>query len=175
MKIIERKELYEKLYFHELDVREKLLGRLKLPMTAFAILTAMAFFLFNDNIKEKVDEQSCIFITIYIVGCITLLLSIFFFIKSWYGYTYKMIPNAVVIENYYQEIYDFYFIQDKDKYEKWTNEAFDEYLLTMFRDYAAFNTVNNDKKSYNLYLSNTAMLISLLLLSIAYYPYFSLI
>ena len=40
----ERREFYEKLYFHELDVREKLEGRLKLPMTIFAIVSAMAIF-----------------------------------------------------------------------------------------------------------------------------------
>lgn len=175
MDIVERKEFYEKLYFHELDVREKLVSRLKLPMTAFAILTAMTFFLFNDNLKEKSGELSCIFLAIFTSGCLALFFSIFFFIRSWYGYTYKMLPNAVVIENYYKEIYDNYFDIDEDKSEEWTNEAFNEYLLTTFRDYAAFNTVNNDRKSYFLYLSNTAMLISLLLLSFAYYPYYSLI
>jgi predicted outer membrane lipoprotein len=175
MEINNRKDFYEKLYFYELDFREKLESRLKLPMTAFAILTAMALFLFDDNLKEKTNELSCIFLVIYIAGCLMLLLSIFFFIRSWYGYTYKMLPNAVVIENYYQDMYAHYNDLNKEKSKEWTNDKFDEYLLTTFRDYAAFNTVNNDKKSYNLYLSNTAMLISLALLFVAYYPYYSLV
>tara|TARA_R110001583_G_scaffold177935_1_gene333586 strand:- start:276 stop:803 length:528 start_codon:yes stop_codon:yes gene_type:complete len=175
MDMKDRKGFYEKIYFHEIDVRDKLEGRLKLPMTVFAVLIAMALFLFNDSIKEKTCELSFIFITIYTNACLIFILSVFFFIKSWYGYTYKMIPNAIAIENYYQEIYESYLSQDENEAVAWTNEAFEEYLLTTFRDYAAFNTVNNDKKSYNLYLSNTLMLISLLLFSIAYYPYYSIL
>ena len=175
MELKERKEFYEKLYFHELEVREKLDARLKMPMTVFTILSAMALFLFNDNVRGKSGELSCAFMLIFLVGCAALFCSIFFFIRSWYGYTYKMLPNAVVLENYYQETYEYYSEKSRKNAMGWTNEAFGEYLHQTFRDYAAHNTVNNDRKSHNLYLSNTAMLISLLVLTIAYYPYYSLI
>ncbi|MCY7297057.1 hypothetical protein [Alteromonas sp. a30] len=175
MNTTERREFYEKLYFHELEVREKLEGRLKLPMTIFAIVTAMVLFLFNEIIVKKSFEPDAFFLTIYGGGVVALVVFIFFFVKSWYGYTYKMVPNAVVIENYFQEISEHYNEVDAEHAETWSKEAFEEYLLSTFRDYAAHNTVNNDRKSYNLYKSITALIIAFSLFAVAYYPYYNFI
>ena len=173
MNIKERREFYEKIYFHELDVREKLENRLKLPMTMFAIVSTMAIFLFNDIIVRNFFEPEALFLTVYFSAIISTILSIFFFIKSWYGYIYKMIPNTITLENYFQEINISYKEIDNEHAEEWTNEAFEEYLLSTFKDYAAHNTINNDRKSYNLYNSLTALIIAFLLFIFAYYPYYN--
>ncbi|MDO6561212.1 hypothetical protein [Paraglaciecola chathamensis] len=175
MDISERKDFYEKLYFHELDIRDKLDQRLKLSMTVFAIIGAMALYLFDDSRRDKIQDVSCIFVVLYFSACISFLASIIFFIKSWYGYTYKMLPDAVTLENYYQDTFNHYMDIDERNAQNWTNESFKEYLLITFRDYVAANTVNNDKKAYNLHLSNSAILIAFFLYLISYYPYYSIL
>jgi hypothetical protein len=132
----------------------------------------MGLFLFNEIIVKKQFIPNNFFLVIYIVGCLTLALSIAFFIKSWYGYKYKMIPNSIAMENYYGQIREHYEGIDEDNHDDWTNEAFQEYLLSSFRDYSAYNTVNNDRKSYNLHRSISALLMSFFLFVIPYYPYY---
>ncbi len=144
-------------------------------MTIFAIVSAMALFLFNEIIVKKSFEPDAFFSVIFFGGIVSLITSIVFFVKSWYGYTYKMVPNAVVLENYFQDINEHYNKIELENSETWTNEAFEEYLLSTFRDYAAHNTVNNDRKSYNLYKCVTALIISFLLFVVAYYPYYNFI
>lgn len=175
MDINSRRELYEKIYYYELDQREKLESRLKIPMTIFAIEFSMALFLFNKIIVIKNFSPDEFFWVIYTGGCVSLIISIFFFIKSWYGYKYKLIPTSIDIENYYRDTKEHYYKIDTDKFESWTNEAFQEYLLESYRNYGAYNTINNDRKSYNLHNCISTLLISFILFAISYYPYYTFV
>tara|TARA_R110001583_G_scaffold187532_1_gene348927 strand:- start:2916 stop:3644 length:729 start_codon:yes stop_codon:yes gene_type:complete len=188
MNLKERSDFYEKIYFYDLDLRDKLEGRLKIPMTLFALLTAMMVYLINEAVVKKSFIPSISFYFLFFTACLSFLISVFYFIKSWYGYKYKLIPNSVVLENYFIDIQNHYkkiefenhFLDIQKPYTKtdetqpseWTKEAFQVYLLNSFRDYGSHNTVNNDKKSFNLHRSITFILIAFALLTFSFFPYY---
>jgi hypothetical protein len=175
MKTKDRAEYYEKLYFQELDSRNKIENRLRLPFTIFAIVFAMVGFLFNEALVVKNVTLSGFFWLFYISSTIALILSIFFFVKAWYGYTYLLMPEASIQEGYYSEILESYRTDYPKMAESWASEAFQEYLLATYSKYASHNTQNNDKKSDNLHKSITSLLISFTLASVSYLPYYNAI
>jgi|TARA_R100001129_G_scaffold66309_2_gene45282 hypothetical protein len=172
MDVEERRGFYEKLYFHELEVRDKIEGRLKLPMASFVITSGMAVYLYNSLLNTCLGADNNLLSGLYLGGLLFLAISIYFFIRAWFGYTYKMIPDTVSLENYYQEILEKYSKASPSDAIDWTSEAFSEYLLTTFRDYSAHNTVNNDKKAHYLHRSISTVLLSFLLYVSCYYPYY---
>lgn len=173
MNLEERIDFYEKLYFHELDVKEKLDSKLKMPLTIFAVVFTMAIFLLNQIFVEKSFIASAIFWLSYTTGWFSLGFSIVYFVKSWYGYNYKMLPIASRIEEYYLELKNFYEEMNKKESKQWHEEAFDEYLLTMFKSYSSHNTVNNDRKNFFLYRSITSLIIAFSLIAASYLPYYN--
>ncbi len=173
MNRVDRRKFYEKLYFHELEVRDKVENRLKLPFSIFAIVFTLAVFLFNEVLVKKSVTVDAFFWTVYLGALLALVFAVGFFIVSWYGYTYKMLPTASDVEAYYGQILTDYQKVSPHKARAWAKEAFDDYLMETFKTYATHNTRNNDRKAFYLHRCVTALIISFMLICVAFYPYYN--
>lgn len=152
------KELYEKLYFHEIESREHLNGRLQTPLgIIMSIIAILAFMLQNLN-KDVWSLGSLIFYIFFFGSVLSIGISIYFFVRSWYGNTYSFIPSAGETEAYRKILIDTYkpYPDGKNIAESY----FDEYVLNCYINCSSINTACNDERSINLHKTNTFIIVT---------------
>lgn len=163
-------ELYEKLYFHEIDIREKFNARLQLPLAILvAIISFLGFLLQNANKTELSGFFLFLFWSGYVLSCIATTLAIYFFIKSWYGYTYQFIPSANSTEEYHTELIELY--SDFEDKEELISKGINDYLYKYYAECSSVNTENNDKKAISLHKAMTSIICAVVLSFLAFIPY----
>ena len=145
-------KLYEKLYFHELEIRDKLIGRLQISLTVIAILLGFLAFMLRNKADVASSTAVSIFWILFVISTVLIAASIIFFILSWYGYKYKLLPTASETDNYKNELFDHY--KEYENSDELATNALNQYIYESFRDWSSENTTINDKKSFYLYLTN---------------------
>jgi hypothetical protein len=159
-------ELYEKLYFHEVDAREKIAARLQIPLAILLSITSVfAIFLKGADFTNYSGWN----ITFFVIVAISLLLhgvSAAYFIKSFYGHSYEFIPTAVDSETYRQELISTY--REFDDRDELVRKYFKEYLFKYYSECATKNTLANDQRSKFIHKCNTYFVINLIPLILAF-------
>lgn len=148
-------ELYEKLYFHEMEVRERITGRVQITFalvaTGYTILSYMLRML-------DYNELRCAIVLFAIFSGLTFVLSficLYFLVRAFWGNTYKGMPSPVKIDEYREEL-----IVHKKNIEIYNSSypnhlqpevdvdsGVADYLYKKFRDCSAHNTEVNDRRS----------------------------
>lgn len=136
--------LYEKLYFHELETREKILNRLQIPL---AII--VSFVSFYGYVAKGIDLSSGLWdVILYIfllASLILFALSLYNFIRAFFNHTYELIPTAVETEGYRNQLIEHY--NGYPTSGQLVDDAFDNYLYKYYAECATANTKINDKRS----------------------------
>lgn len=136
--------LYEKLYFHELETREKILNRLQIPL---AII--VSFVSFYGYVAKGIDLTSGLWnVVLYmflLVSLILFTLSLYNFIRAFFNHTYELIPTAVETEDYRNQLIEHY--KDYPTSGQLVEDAFDNYLYKYYAECATANTKINDRRS----------------------------
>ena len=172
MKYEKRFEFYEKLYFNERELREKIEGRYRTPLTLFAVLFAFIGFMAKELFSENALSFGYGVWLPFTLSVLSFLLAAFHLSRSLYGYHYQLMPTPDVLEQYREEIKAKYRKIDPQYAIEWTNGAFEDYLFTMYIEYTTQNTKNNDTKSLNLSRCVRSLIATFLLVGLAYVPYF---
>lgn len=163
-------ELYEKLYFHEIEVREKLGGRLQTPMAIIVSLIGVLTYLLQNFDKEHNGTSVTAFLFLFVLSSVTLVIAVYFFVRSWYGNTYAFLPSAEATEQYrllLQKTYEQY--KDGDTLaETYLND----YLCTKYIACATQNTQCNDLRSLYLHKTNGTLIASTILVAVSYLVFF---
>lgn len=151
-----KKELlkfYEKLYFHEIDYRDKLTARLQLPLAIYiSFLSLFGFMVRNINFECKIN--SLILFMFFIVFSIALLIiGIVFFIKAFYGHTYEFIPTANETEIYRLKLESTY--EEYENGSELANTYLEDYLYKYYYECSSNNANVNDKRSESLHKANS--------------------
>ena len=155
-------DLYEKLYFHEIELREKIIGRLQITLSIiFPILGGISYLILN--FENKHDNNSFIFIGLLFLCLIFIFISLYLFSKSWHGHKLTVLPTALDILKFIKDI----------NLQNWSNEKkqleFNDYLKESFAKSATDNTITNAKKSKLLKRTNKALISSSLFLIICFF------
>jgi hypothetical protein len=159
-------DFYEKLYFHEIDVHEKLITRIQVPLIIIISMTGVLAFMLQ-NYENTINNQASFFFVIFLVASsLALLVSICFFIRSSFGHTYSLLPKAEKTESYREELYKTYneYKDGKDIAE----HHLDEYLCQYMIKCSSINTEVNDKRAWYLHKLNGYLIIVALLLLISF-------
>jgi hypothetical protein len=163
-------DLYEKLYFHEIEVREKLGGRLQTPMAIIVSLIGVLTYLLQNLDKEHNGTATTVFLFLFALNSMTLVIAVYFFVRSWYGNTYAFLPSAEATEQYrhlLQKTYEQY--KDGDSLaETYLND----YLCTKYIACATQNTQCNDLRSLYLHKTNGTLIVSTILVAVSYIVFF---
>ena len=162
--------LYEKLYFHELERREKISARLALPFAVLVATSGLLSFMLNAGAKPEHGSYATSFWLLFLGACLALAVGAWFFRKAWFGHTDKLLPTASAIEGYYEEL-----VKTYDGYEQadeLVNNAFQTFLFTRYAQFSSENAINNDERSYNIYRATVSLTISELLAFAASLPFF---
>ncbi len=159
-------ELYEKLYFHEIEAREHLSARVQVPLAiTVSLIGVLAFMLMNFD-QELCGLPAFIFLFFLVLSAAALIVAIFFLIKSWWNHEYSFLPSAAETEKYRQTLINTYTPYDNGN--DLTEEYLNNYLCNYFIECSTINTHCNDKRSIYLHKANGALIITVLLAAVAF-------
>lgn len=136
--------LYEKLYFHELERKEKLLSRLSLPLAAIAGLLSFFGYLLNKAPAASDSLSGVFFWILYDCAFVTFTLALWHFKKTWVrgGYDY-VLPVLKQIDEHLESDLKPYFGDDQEGLDKHFGKVIYDYYVTG----ATINATNNDERS----------------------------
>jgi hypothetical protein len=170
MKKPERIELYEKLYFHELDRRDKINERLSTPVGALVATTGIVTYLLNGNARIS-DQTYLVLFWLFLVAAVCALLAGgWYFRNAWFGHTDRHVATAAEIEDYHSKLEATY--KDQPDAAALVDGHFEDFLLDTYRRSATTNATNNDQRSTALYYAGiwlTSAVVLSLLSTIPYY------
>lgn len=169
MKWNERFSLYERLYFSELDRREKISARLALPFAVIVATVGMLSFMLNSAEKPASGPWVSIFWALIAASAAALAAGAWFFRKAWFGHTDKLLPTAGHMEAYHRKLVETY--ADFDKSEELVEKTFRSFLFDYYSQYSSENAINNDLRSYNIYRATMSLTASVLLAFAAALPF----
>ncbi|RFC34519.1 MAG: hypothetical protein DID91_2727702655 [Candidatus Nitrotoga sp. MKT] len=158
--------LYEKLYFHEIEVREKLGGRLQTPMAIIVSLIGVLAYLLQNFDKDHISTFAALFIFLLTLSSLALVAAMCFFVCSWYGHTYAFLPSAEETEKYRQLLQKTY-----KQYKNGNTLAetyLNDYLCTKYIALATQNTQCNDKRSLNIHRTNGTLIVAVILVALTF-------
>ena len=165
----ERFQLYEKLYFHEIERRDKVSARLSLPFAALLANVGLLSFLLNSQARPA-GMLGATFWILFTASTAALLSGAWFFRKAWFGHTDKLLPTADEIEAYHVKLVTTY--SEFEARDALVKEHFGNFLFDYFKRFSSANAVNNDQRSYNVYRANAALTVAVLLALAAAIPFY---
>lgn len=166
----ERFKLYEKLYFNELDRRERISARLALPFAVLIATSGLLSFMLNSTHKPEVYPWAHVFWLLFVASAIALILGAWFFRKAWFGHTDKLLPTAGHIGEYHRKLVDTY--AGYENRDELVEKTFKTFLFNYYAEYSSENAINNDQRSYNIYRATVGLTYSALLGLAATLPFF---
>src|SRR5690554_4925923 len=122
-------ELYEKLYFHELEVREKMLNRLQIPLALLVSVVSFYGFILN-SLYFSASILHLIFYVLFAISAIIFCRSLYYFVRAFFNHTYEFIPTALATEEYRNELETHYAPYPNS--EEQVKSAFVDYLYKYY-------------------------------------------
>lgn len=162
--------LYEKLYFHEIEVRENLTGRLQLPLAIIVSLVGGLIYLLQHVDLRHKGWLAPTFWGALTLGAVSITSAGYFFVRSWFGATYAFFPAAEEAERYRLLLDKTYasYHNGADLSKKYLHE----FLCLKFIECATRNTRSNDSRSLFLHRTNGALIASTVFLASAFLLFF---
>lgn len=161
--------LYEKQYYHEIEARDKLNSRLQIPLAILVAILGFLGFMLQNLSHDVVGSMLVVFWVLYFFASVSALCAIYFFTKSWFGHTDKLLPTAKQSEAYRNELIQFY--SEYEKKDELVKEGMRNYLYNYYVEFSSINTTNNDSRAYNLYKMTVALTITTVLSFTAFLLY----
>lgn len=159
-------ELYEKLYFHEVEAREKISVRLQIPLAILLSMISVYAYLIKGISIGNNSMWNFIFGGVFLVSVIFLFISMSYFIRSFYGHTYEFLPPAIETEKYRKKLIETY--KEYEEWESLVDRYFNEYLFNYYNECSSANTIVNDKRSAFLHKCITYLILTALPLTAAF-------
>ncbi|MFN3769041.1 MAG: hypothetical protein ACK4TD_11765 [Ectopseudomonas guguanensis] len=158
MDVKELYELFEKMYFYEIDKKDKFIAKLNIPFAAIVALVGYyAFLLSADRAGLGFGFQS-LFWTVLFFSIFCTMAAALFFIRALLGGMDKAILTANEIEEYRQSL-----IKHYEGYEGAERFVSEQLKLVMYRNYMSCSTIitlNNERKGYDYFYCNLFLVFS---------------
>lgn len=164
-------KLYERLYFHELERRERLSARLNVPLAVLVAVIGFLAFMLQSAPRDFNSWLALAFWLLFCSAAISCAAGMWFFRRAWFGHTDKLLPTANETETYRQELIKLY--EPYDSGPKLVEAAMKRYLYDYYMRFSSENTINNDARSYNLYRATSSITVAVLLAFVAFIPFYA--
>lgn len=151
-------KFYEKLYFHEIEMREKLNARIQTYLAIIAAQFGFIAFIINNTQNLSLKGIGLSFIMLLSVTTLLLFLAIIYFVRSWYNYEYAFLPSANDTEDYRNQLIETY--KNYDDAESLVENALKDYIYKYYAECSSNNTENNDRRSLNFHKTATVLIFS---------------
>ena len=170
MKKSELVKLYERLYFHELDRRDKISARQATPLGALVGLVAIIAFLLNNRPSFTSQFLAASFWILFVatIGC--LLVGAWHFRCSWLQHGERHVATAAEIDQYFNDLEKHH--ATEPDVASLVDRDFSQFLLDTYRRSATTNAENNDARSNSLHKAGTWLTIAVCVALISTIPYY---
>ncbi|UPU35736.1 hypothetical protein M1B72_20200 [Geomonas paludis] len=160
---------YEKLYFHEIEMREKLNSRIQVPLAILMSVVGFLAFMFRNFINS--GDKVCLgfFVFLYILSAITIMTGLVYLIRSYYGYEYSFLPSAAETEKYRLLLIETY--KEFSDSDNLVERYFTEYLQKYYIECSTNNTENNDRRGLFLHFTNKFIVLSCVFAFLSFVPF----
>ncbi|MCU1775212.1 hypothetical protein [Pseudomonas sp. 13B_3.2_Bac1] len=149
----ERFAFYERVFYQELDRKEKLFARLSMPLAMLVAIVTFLSYMLNKAPTTEGGTASVFFWFFYLSTCVMLLIGALYFRAAWsLRDSDRGLPTLMELETHRRSFSD-----DYEKYWDSPEEAdahFKSLVLNYFIEGATVNTENNDKRG--IYLRSLA-------------------
>ncbi|MBD8614319.1 hypothetical protein IFT69_11360 [Pseudomonas putida] len=164
-----RFSLYEKLYFHEIDRKEKLLARLSMPLAMIAGLLSFFGYLLSKAPAPDTGWPYVFFWALYDCAFISFVLALWHFRKAWIRGNFDyVLPVLSRLEEHRERELKPYFQSDAD--------GLDAYFQTVILDYyvkgATINATNNDERTNTIDQLSKFVALCAVLAMVSFIPFF---
>jgi hypothetical protein len=150
--------LYEKLYFNEVEAREHIASRLQTPLALIVAMGGAICYLLQNCQKSEYNFFTTAFAWFMAVSVIGLLFGIYYFVRSFYNNQYKFLPTALTLDSRRRQLESFYFIYPNSN--ELVENCLRDDILKYYIDYSSFNTQTNEKRILYLYKTTQALIFS---------------
>lgn len=164
----DRLKLYEKIYFFELDRKEKLLSRLSLPLAISVALSSLLSAMLEKAPPHTDGILGILFWIFYLCGMITAGLGVCYFWRTWQLRDFdKLLPDLSTLDSYHTEL-EQHFAQYGEN-DNDTEVHFREVMIHLYIVCTTTNTENNDRRTgyFSSMATNVALTFILAMFSFA--------
>jgi hypothetical protein len=168
----ELQQFYEKLYFLELEARDKIHTRLQLSLTLLLAVGGAVVFLFQ-NFDYQTGTWTPLRVTFMLFFCggiVILVIAAGLFVKAFYNPAYRFLPDSAETARYKARLEDIY--KEYDERGQLVSDALDKYVTDYYIEYGAFNTRVNDRRATYLHSCNGAIIAAATILMLAYLAFY---
>ncbi|RZN80966.1 MAG: hypothetical protein EVB11_11045 [Winogradskyella sp.] len=155
---MENFNFYKELFEKELSRKVEIENSVNIPIGILTLLISSVFFL-NKNIYGKTDFLIKIGMVLIVIS---ITLSFVFLTKSFNnffkGFKYKNLPDTIELRNYQLKLNEYNSQVKKDE-----KESFKNYLIDNYIQMTDNNLKINRKRLYDLFISKTFIIISIIL------------
>ncbi len=149
---------YEKLYFHEIDSREKLNARLQIPLTLIVSFAGVLAFLLQNYWHQGFSASALSFLSLFALSFVAWCFAAYYFVRSCFGNTYSFLPDAQSTEAYRQQLCVLY--KSYENGAQVASDYFSDYLMSYYIQRSTENTNCNDRRCIFLHRTNYALIIT---------------
>lgn len=161
----ERLELYKQRYYFELERKDRLGSMITIPSGIATLLFGTLTYLLSKTSLIPTRALGILFFLAVVLLFFFLVIAVYFLILSIYGYTYCYMPSSEIIEDYWNELANYYnqYIEVKgDEYSHFIN-----YLIETYCECNKNNILNNERKASLIFKANKFIVLALIAAMVA--------
>ncbi|MGB6103078.1 MAG: hypothetical protein WBF88_04425 [Pusillimonas sp.] len=165
-------ELYSKMYFTSLDLRERMAARAQIPLAAILALLGAQSYLFLNELFEKRGYELAFYAVFLTLAFAFVCRAAVLFFKVLSGQIYKVIPAPLALEKYRGKCLAQYAANlDGDSeqwHDQWAATTVRGEMATHLADCATHNGEINDLRSEFSWRAHRSLMISVALTAIVF-------
>lgn len=167
----ERFTFYEKVFYQELDRKEKLYARLNMPLAMLVAIVTFLSYMLNKAPTTQAGSASVFFWVLYLSTCVMLLCGAWYFRAAWaLRDSDRGLPTLLEIETHRRSFSD-----DYQLYWDAPEEAevhFRGVILNYYVAAATVNAENNDKRGEYLRSLSNCVTVALVFSVLSFFPFY---
>lgn len=164
--------LYEKIYFYELDRKEKLISRLNLPLAILGVLLSFLSYMLSKAPNSESGFIGISFWILYLSSVFCLLCGAYYFRSSWQLRDFdRGLPTLTELENYRSQAVTHFAAYGENDDD--ADTYFNSVILSYYIEGATINTENNDKRGSKLVSLANYVTLTMILSVLSFIPFYT--
>jgi hypothetical protein len=163
---------YEKIYFYELERKEKLISRLNLPLAILGVLLSFLSYMLSKAPGLEDGFAGVSFWISYLSAVFCLLFGAYYFRSSWQLRDFdRGLPTLIELEKYRSDATAHFAVHGENEDDAET--YFRTIILSYYIEGATVNTVNNDKRGSKLVSLANSVTLTMIFSVLSFVPFYS--
>ena len=163
---------YEKIYFYELERKEKLISRLNLPLAILGVLLSFLSYMLGKAPSSQDGFAGVSVWIFYLSAVFCLLCGAYYFRSSWQLRDFdRGLPTLCELERYRADATAHFAVHGENDDDAET--YFKTIILSYYIEGATVNTVNNDKRGAKLVSLSNYVTLTMILSVLSFIPFYT--